>query len=285
MGRAVDYPPILAVELSRMGGKVTHNREQDEFMLHSLRVKAKDPAERMHRVALTVKAYKEGRKIAEGGKLDMSDKVTYNTEANILLALANEMLAPQRRTFVLDANNRPVLRFLMLYFNGSKLAEQVYPNRGYKLHKNIILQGGVGCGKTFLMRLFSRYLQVTRNPMYFQCTSVGEMINSYRLHNNLDAFTYCEDTGGNVQHICLDDIGVENGKVFGVDTTTLVNDFLHARSELWTGVDTEKCFTHLTTNLSEAELTSVFTAKDRYGRTADRFKTFNVIPLAGGSRR
>ena len=103
------------------------------------------------------------------------------------------MLARQRRQFVIDDNNRSVIRFLLYYFNGCPLAEEVFPGRGYKLHKNIMLQGGVGVGKTMLMQVFSEYLMRIRSPRFFYNLSVTQMVNYYTLHNNLDRFTFNEE--------------------------------------------------------------------------------------------
>lgn len=126
--------------------------------------------------------------------------------------------------------------------------------------------------------------------MFFYCVSVTQMVNHFSLYNNIDLYTYHElESKGfqiNPYHLCLNDIGLENRPFYGIDTTTVVNDFLHARNELWSNqCDNEKKFAHLTTNLGIAELTKVFSSKDAYGRTIDRFKTYNVIPLPGDSRR
>jgi DNA-directed RNA polymerase len=82
----------------------------------------------------------------------------------------------------------------------------------------------------------------------------------------------------------LNDIGVENRPFYGIDTKTIVNDFLHARNEIWTmtAPDRRK-FAHLTTNLDVERLTKEF--DDGFGRLADRFKTYNVLYLTGESRR
>ena len=48
---------------------------------------------------------------------------------------------PQMRTFVVDDYNRRLLRFLLYYFNNCPLAEQVFPERRYKLSKPLFLTG------------------------------------------------------------------------------------------------------------------------------------------------
>lgn len=216
---------------------------------------------------------------------DLEDKTIYNAHANALLWVAdNIVLRHQRRKFVVDDNNRDVLRFMLYYFNGSPLAEEVFPGRGYKLHKHLLLMGAVGTGKTLLMQVFSEYLRITHNPRFFYNLSVTQMVNYYTLHNNLDRYTYNEEENRGFQcmpvNICLNDVGVQSTKFYGTDTELLTNEFLHARNEIWTNYYK---MAHLTTNLTVEQLQEKY--KDGFGRLLDRFKTYNVIPLAGESRR
>lgn len=221
---------------------------------------------------------------------DLADRDTYTMHAKLVTDIANRIvLAPQHRMFQIDENNKRVIRFLLLYFNRCAEAENVFPDRGYKLHKNLMLVGDVGAGKTLLMQIFAEYLKRIGNPMAFHNISVTQMVNYHSIHNNIDRFTYneagCKGFEGKPYHLCLNDIGVDNRKFYGVDTLTLINDFLHARNEIWSNRDIDKRFAHLTTNLTVEQLVSIFNDKDAYGRVVDRFKTYNVIPLPGKSRR
>ena len=166
----------------------------------------------------------------------------------------------------------------------------MFPERKYKLHKNILLQGGVGVGKTVMMQVFSEYLRRTKNPMFFHNVSVTQMVNHFSIYNNIDLYTYNEgDSRGfaiNPHNVCLNDIGVDNRPFYGIDTLTVVNDFLHARNELWGNLGiADRRFAHLTTNLTNTQLKDKFSSKDDFGRVIDRFKTYNIIPLTGDSRR
>lgn len=217
--------------------------------------------------------------------LDLSVDKVYEAHGQMLLWVANNVvLAHQRRKFVVDDNNRDILRFLLYYFNGCPLAEEVFPGRGYKLHKHILLQGAVGTGKTLLMQVFSEYLRITGNPRFFHNLSVTQMVNYYTLHNNLDRYTFNEEENRGFKcmpvNICLNDIGVQSTKFYGTDTETLTNEFLHARNEIW--IQYHK-MAHLTTNLTNDQLKQKY--KDGFGRLLDRFKTYNIIPLGGDSRR
>lgn len=208
----------------------------------------------------------------------------YKAHSRLLLQIANKVLAYQHREFVIDDNNRDVLRFLLLYFNNCPLAEEVFPGRGYKLHKHIMLNGNVGTGKTLLMEIFSEYLRYTENPNFFHNLSVTQMINYYTLHNNLDRYTFNEEENKGFQckpvNICLNDIGVQTTTFYGMDTKVLTDEFLHARNEIWSQFHLKA---HVTTNLSIEQLKEKY--KDGFGRLIDRFKTYNVIPIGGKSRR
>lgn len=208
----------------------------------------------------------------------------YQAHANLLVMIANKILAYQNRKFIIDDNNRDVLRFLLYYFNNCSLAEKVFPGRGYKLHKHIMLHGNVGTGKTLLMEIFSEYLRYTDNPNFFYNLSVTQMINYYTLHNNLDRYTFNEEANRGFKckpvNICLNDIGVQTTTFYGMDTKVLTDEFLHARNEIWSQYHLKA---HVTTNLSIEQLKEKY--RDGFGRLIDRFKTYNVIPLGGESRR
>lgn len=220
---------------------------------------------------------------------DLTNPDVYKAHCELLVYIANTVcLAPQHRKFEVDDNNRDVLRFLLYYFNNCPLAEDVFPNKHYKLHNNLLIMGNVGTGKTMLMQIFSEYLRATKNPNFFENVSVTQMTNYFTMHNNIDRYTYNEENNVGFQskpvNICLNDIGVENRPFYGIDTRTIVEDFLHARNEIWTmtAIDQRK-FAHLTTNLDLKKLKETFS--DDFGRLVDRFKTYNIIVLKGESRR
>jgi len=221
---------------------------------------------------------------------DLSDPGIYSMHANFLCNVAEGIvLAPQRRKFNIDDNNREVVRFLLYYFNNCPLAEQVFPEKRYKLAKPLLIRGEKGVGKTFLMQLFSEYLRRTGNPNFFFNVSVTEMVNYYTINNNLNRYTYNDRSGTKEDNtfdgcrpsnVCLNDIGLQTQTFFGQNTKQLVSEFIHARYEIWTQWGRRG---HLTTNLSVQALAKEFS--DAYGRTVDRFKSYNIIELTGESRR
>lgn len=220
---------------------------------------------------------------------DLTNPEIYKYHTQLLVKIANDVcLRQQRRKFEIDSDNEKLLRFLLYYFNNCTLAEDVFPNKHYKLEKNLLIMGMAGVGKTLIMQIFSEYLKYTENPNFFHNLSVTQMVNYYTIHNNLDRYTYNEEnsTGFNPNpvNVCLNDIGLESRLHYGQDTKILTVDFLHARNEIWTlSAPDRRKFAHLTTNLSKKELQEEF--KDAFGRLIDRFKTYNVIELKGTSRR
>ncbi|MCM1166405.1 MAG: hypothetical protein NC401_10415 [Ruminococcus sp.] len=220
---------------------------------------------------------------------DLSDPETYQAHSRLIIEIANRVcLAGQGRKFIVDDNNRDVLRFLLYYFNHCPLACDVFPGKGHKLDKHILLMGGVGTGKTLTMQIFSEYLRYTNNPNFFHNVSVTQMVNYFTIHNNIDRYTFNEESSTGFQckpmNVCLNDLGVDNRPFYGIDTTTITSDFLHARNEIWAMTSPEqRKFAHITTNLTIDELKQKYA--DAFGRLIDRFKTYNIIKLTGDSRR
>lgn len=221
---------------------------------------------------------------------DLSDPNILKWHLEFLFQVANNIvLAPQRRKFVVDEHNRQIILFMLYYFNNCTLAEQVFPDKRYKLAKPLLIRGDKGVGKTFLMQLFSEYLRRTNNPNFFFNVSVTEMVNYYTINNNLNRYTYNDRSGQKEDrsfdgcrpsNVCLNDVGLQTQTFFGQNGKKLVTEFLHARYEIWTQWN---CRGHLTTNLSVEKLKQEFA--DDYDRTIDRFKSYNIIEMTGASRR
>lgn len=275
--------PKIAARLMATCQTTMRSSETDSQNSNQQQPKQSDTMEQMEfqkvlqRIARTMQQQKQAFE-------DLSDEKTYQQHAQLTIYIANMLLAPQRKRFVVDEHNKQVLRFMLYYFNECPLCEQVFPEKHYKLHNHLLLCGKAGTGKTLLMQIFSEYLHYTNNPHVFYNLSVTQMVNYYTLHNNLDRYTYNEEgsKGFNPQpvNICLNDIGVESKTYFGMDTKLLTNEFLHARNEIWTAYGKHG---HVTTNLDVAMLKKEFA--DSFGRLIDRFKTYNVLTLGGESRR
>lgn len=247
--------------------------------------RAQEEKERLNKIY--AKVLSDERK-SERQYPDMSHEPTFQLHSRLIIEIANRIcLKPQHRRIILDERNKNILRFLLFYFNNSPRIEEVFPGKGYKLDKAIMLVGDVGVGKTIIMQIFSEYLKRTENPNAFYNVSVTQMVNYYTIHNNLDRYTYNEMDNphlfeGSPVNLCLNDIGLQNGKKFyGTDVSVLTDDFLHARNEIWWQYGKKA---HLTTNLSTDELKQNY-SDDFGGRLIDRFKAYNIIYMTGESRR
>lgn len=284
-----NYPSCLLEELGKYHLKPTGNLDWDKAMLQTMRYRASDKAlYAAMELTNVIKKAEEDKQKSQEAYPDLTDHSVYEMHSRLFMYIANNIvMASQHREFVIDDDNRLVIRFLLYYFNNCPLAEDVFPGRGYKLHKNIMLQGGLGVGKTMIMQCFSEYLKRINSPRFFHNLSVTQMVNYYTIHNNFDRYTfYEEDSKGFMpkpENVCLNDVGLNDDKIFyGMNTSVLTDDFLLARNDIWAGWDK---FAHITTNLDEKALIARFTKGDKYGRLVDRFKTYNVIPVTGKSRR
>ena len=139
------YPQCLIAGLAKYGRQPTGNKDWDAAVLSVLRKNEREkdaPWLTLHQCALNLR--RESEK-ARAQAYNLADPNVYSAHSSFLVYIANSVvLAPQRRKFIVDDDNKQVLRFLLLYFNNCPLAEEVFPERGYKLHKNLLIQGGVG---------------------------------------------------------------------------------------------------------------------------------------------
>ena len=283
------YPSCLINELAKYGQKPTGDLDWDKCVLDIMKRRSSDAAVyAAMELSNVIKKANEDKEKVQQAFPNLSDPTVYELHSKLFLHIANMIvIEPQHREFIVDEHNEKVIRFLLYYFNNCKLAEDIFPERGYKLHKNIMLQGGLGVGKTMIMQCFSEYLKRINSPRFFHNLSVTQMVNYYTIHNNFDRYTFYEENSVGFmpkpENVCLNDVGLNDDKVFyGMNTAVLTDDFLLARNDIWAGWDK---FAHITTNLDEKALIKRFTKGDKYGRLVDRFKTYNVIPITGSSRR
>lgn len=217
-------------------------------------------------------------------KYDLSDEEEYKVHSSLIAQMGENYMLREFSQFQIDEHNRNVLRFLTYYFNDCKLAEDVFPNEEYKLHKNILLIGEPGTGKTMLMQIFSDYLKVTENANYFKNISITQLMNYYKINSHIDRYTYNELADrncfeGSPFNVCLNDLGLntEKQRSFGTLLTQVTDEFLFARYEIYQ--QSGKRY-HITSNMTVKDF------KERFEeRLVDRFKSFNVIELHGESRR
>ena len=215
---------------------------------------------------------------------DLNNEEVYKQHSALICKIAQNYLNRENRKLIIDDNNKNVFRFLTYYFNGCRMCETIFENENYSLNKNILLIGAPGTGKTFIMQVFSDYLNLTKNHLYFKNISVTQMLNTQRLDGNINKYTYNEKASGNFEgnpyHFCLHDIGIERKvkqQSFGTDLQNVIDDFLFARYEIY---QQQGIRYHLTSNLSVEEFEKYY-----QDRLLDRFKYFNVLVLDGESKR
>jgi DNA replication protein DnaC len=227
---------------------------------------------------------KHRRTILRGFSYDLEDPEQFKIHSSLIKGIGDSYMMREFSEFQIDENNRDVLRFLIYYFNGCKLAESVFNDEEYKIHKNILLVGEPGAGKTMLMQVFSDYLRAIKSERYFRNISITQMMNYYKINGHIDRYTFNEladpkASEGTPFDVCLNDLGLgtEKQKSFGTTLTLVTDEFLFARYEIYQQYNKRY---HITSNLTVADLKSRFE-----GRLVDRFKSFNVIELHGQSRR
>lgn len=215
-------------------------------------------------------------------KFNLLDPEEYNRHLYIIKNIGDALLSREGKRFVIDEANANVIRFLLLYFNDHKECENVFPDFHHVLEKNLLIVGEAGTGKTMLMEIFSQYLQLTKNRLFFHCTSMTRLVNYYKIYSHINKFTFNENKeNGKCEPVslCLNDIGleVESQKSYGTDIRDVVDEFLYARYEVYQQLYIR---THLTSNYDVEDF------KKRFNyRINDRFKSYNLIPLTGNSRR
>lgn len=149
-----------------------------------------------------------------------------------------------------------------------------FSDAGYSLSKGLILFGPVGCGKTTLMKAF------TKNPQQsYTVVSCRKLADQYKQEGMNGIYKYFDTVKNNMPHLyyghtqlgwCFDDLGTEsNKKNYGDELNVMSETILNWYDKI--GVGFNKI--HITTNLTGDQI------KEVYGyRVASRMREmFNVI--------
>lgn len=151
-----------------------------------------------------------------------------------------------------------------------------------KGERGAMVVGGIGCGKTTMMRLFGMAfgyrIKSTRHILrdFDEAQNPASVVSFY----GRDSYR-TEGMGQNVKHIvyCLDDLGAEKGtaKSYGNDWNVM-EEILQDRYEEWAK---NGLLTHITTNLEPEQIAK------KYGeRTLDRLREMcQLVVMEGDSFR
>ena len=222
-------------------------------------------------------------------EINLADPIAYKEHSLLIKEIGNSILLNQGKEFIIDDNNKLVLKYLLYYFNNQSILSDIFPIENYSNDKNILLCGQPGTGKTLIFQIFNQYLRLTKNENIFTDVSITQMMNYYKMNNHLNKYTYNEAEEGNSIYgskfegspiaLCMNDIlGLDKQLHFGTDIQIFINDFIFSRYEIW---QQQKVKTHATHNLTKQEVNDIL--KDN--RLIDRMKMFNVIFLGGESKR
>lgn len=187
--------------------------------------------------------------------------------------------------FRLDGGNEWLYNLLCAYFSKDSSFEDLAKNAGVKnprLTKGLLLAGGVGVGKTHMMKLFAiNHRQVYRiwcaQELADQWLERGDswlpfMIRPFEVPANDQENLYQRQAG-----ICIDDLGAEMTKNSFGNKKNVVGELIEGKYADQHGGD----LLHITTNLTSTQL------KEFYGeRVTSRLREMmNMVVLKGEDRR
>ena len=165
------------------------------------------------------------------------------------------------KPFVLDDDNRRIVRLLCLYFAEDKRFETEF---GGSLEKGLLLRGGVGCGKTTLLTIFSRnprlpFVVTPCRKLVADYTEQGQAgqptggTNALRGYTKLVKLPKGNEARNNHRThagLCLDDIATEDwqAKHYG-QQLNVVEYIISSRDDSVVAGDMPRYATHATTNV------------------------------------
>lgn len=182
-----------------------------------------------------------------------------------------QFIASEHPHYKIDKYNRDIFEALAYYFSGDRRFEEFSPD--LSLNKGLMLYGAIGCGKTEMMRVFSKntFRPFVVNPVrkitdaYADKKGGIQALNEYSSllevypHTNL-GISFCGR--------CFDDLGTEeNRKNFG-NEINVMQDVLYKIYDERLGGNF-----HLTTNLTTKEISEYYGERIR----SRMREMFNVI--------
>jgi DNA replication protein DnaC len=209
-----------------------------------------------------------------------SQPVYIQYTAKDLWTKLRESVTPDGRRYVIDEDNQDQIRALCLYFSND---ERFETELGFNLDKGLLLMGGIGIGKTYLMSFFfknqhrSYVMRTARQIENLWIHQSKEENIIEELSRPIIASVNSDPFGHQTLGVCFDDLGTETipSKKYGEEKNVMAEVIL-ARYENKIPFD----FTHFTTNLTAGDI------EKAYGdRVRDRLReTCNVISFSATSK-
>jgi DNA replication protein DnaC len=186
---------------------------------------------------------------------------------------ADQLRSIYETYFELDEINSPVVNQICRYFANDPAFEG-------DLNKGLFLMGGVGVGKTTIMKMF-----IKNQRFSYRVDSCRDVEANYSAYGddylqtvsvNLPIAVNSDPFGHQEIGYCFDDLGTESdGKHYGKGKNVMADVVLNRYDN-----KLNYCSTHITTNLSAGEI------KAQYGsRVTDRIREmFNIIKFPGDAK-
>ncbi len=146
---------------------------------------------------------------------------------------AEELSGLFQQKYQIFDETREIVWQMCLYFAQDNRCE-------LNLEKGLLLAGGVGCGKTTLMRFFANI-----QPNHYQMKSVREISYEYAEHGEMILKSYSNGA------YCFDDMGTESNKKHFGNESNVLEDIISNRYD-------SESLTHITTNLRSEDIEEAY---------------------------
>ena len=209
-------------------------------------------------------------------RIDQPVSFTSLSPEQMLSRFLETTTALMRRPFILDDNNTAIIHKLCHYFSASPQATDL----GLSLSKGILLAGGVGTGKTTIMKAFrdnplQSFALISSRLISFDFADQGfPLIRHYSRPITIPANQFGQSRLGT----CFDDLGTD-------DERKHYGDKLNALSEILTSRYENLPFnqTHLTTNLNATMIETIYGTRLR-SRMREMFNLISFPPSSPDRR-
>lgn len=193
--------------------------------------------------------------------------------------VSGKMLTQSGKTFLVDKWNKEIFDFLTLYFNNDPMFETA----GYSLNKGILIQGGVGCGKTTLLKMFSQNPKASY--IFTACDKIASKFSEGGFPEiekyNAPVKTTTDAFGHSLYGIFFDDLGTDREKKYFGNEANVMEDILLS---WYNRFDSTPERIHLTTNLSFDEIEQKYGTRCR-SRMREMFNVFQFSEEAPDRRK